>query len=256
MERPAAGAALDDRHAETRESRPAEPARGRSRSRRAVRRRQVGHAHRVGEGHAAAATGLTARGRRPEPRPSRLRRTATSPRRLRGRSGAMARSSVLPRGGAKSRSARRTHGPSRRRRRRRPGPRLRETADRNRASDRYPQRLGRVLPGGGRSRSRRRPTAAIAAKASPRPPETRPGGGAQWGGWGAGTIDHHVTRPLAPSAPRSPSRPPSPRWPAREKLRALCAPFFCRAVRGKGTNGTTGERPHDPQEEEQNDDRR
>ena len=59
---------------------------------------------------------------------------------------------------------------------------------------------------------------------------------------------HHVTRPLAPR-PRSALRPPSPRRPAREKSRALCALFFCRAVRGKGTNGTTGKRPHDPGKE-------
>ena len=51
----------------------------------------------------------------PERRPSQLRLTATSPRRLRGHSRAMAGSSVLPRGSARFRSAPGTHGPSRRR---------------------------------------------------------------------------------------------------------------------------------------------
>ena len=59
----------------------------------------------------------------------------------------------LPRGSATFRSAPETHGPSRRQRHRRPGPRLRETGDMNQASDRYPRRLGRVLPGDARSRS-------------------------------------------------------------------------------------------------------
>ena len=53
---------------------------------------------------------------------------------------------ALPRGSAKFRSAPRTRGPNRRRRRRRP-PRLRETGDMNQAADRYPRRVGRVLPG-------------------------------------------------------------------------------------------------------------
>ena len=61
MERPAAAAALDDPKAGTRESRPAEPARCRGRSRRAVRRRQGGHGRRARAGHAEAAAGLGAR---------------------------------------------------------------------------------------------------------------------------------------------------------------------------------------------------
>ena len=73
----------------------------------------------------------------------------------------------------------------------------------------------------------------------PRPLETRPGRGHR----GAGTINPSCDPDPLPRAPGPPLRPPSPRRPAREKWRALCALFFCRAVRGKGTNGTTGRAP-------------
>ena len=61
VERPAAAAALDDRQAGTRESRPAEPAGRRGRPWRAVRRRPGGNGRRAGASHAEAAAALGAR---------------------------------------------------------------------------------------------------------------------------------------------------------------------------------------------------
>ena len=202
MERPAA-AALDDPKAGTRASRPAEPARSRGPL---VASCSASSGRPWPPSWSGSCRG---RGRPPSPpEPCRPRPcgATTRPRRLRGRrSGAMARSSVPPRGSARFGLGPATRRPGRRRQRRRPGARRGGTGGRNRASDRYPRRLGRLLPG-------RHPVPVRAARRqlrSPprlRPDLRRPGPlGAQRGGSRAGTIDPLCDPTPCPSAPVHPA---------------------------------------------------
>ena len=167
------------------------------------------------------------------------------------------RSSVLPRGGAKFRSAPRTRGANRRQLRRRPDPRRRETGDMNQAADRYPRRIGRVLPADRpvplRAAGRRLRSLWTAApiRTARTPDLRRPGpSGGTGGGLGAGTIDPSCDPTPCPSPPVHLSRPPSPRPPEREKfaraLRAFCLPRCAR----QGTNHATGREAHDSRKEE------
>ncbi len=166
------------------------------------------------------------------------------PRRLRGRRpAAMARSSVPPRGSGRFGVRPGTRRPDRRRRRRRPGARRGGTGDRNRASDRYPRRLGRVLPGGG----------PVPVRAAGRRPRERRQGlaptsgdparwGAQRGGSRGGTIDPSCDPTPCPSAPGPPGRLSSTGGRSGENLRALCALFFA-PLCGATTKTTTGKGP-------------
>ena len=173
----------------TRASPPAEPARSRGRSRRAVRRRPGGHGRRARAGHAAAALG--ARGRRPHP----ARRGGGAPR-------------------SPSRASRRGAAPH-------SGPHPGRTARTGTGSVAAPA-PGSTRPGTGTellidtrddpggscpaaARSappRRRPR----APPGPRPDLRRPGPGGVHSGEAGGPVPsiHHVTRTLAPPPPVPP----------------------------------------------------
>ena len=117
----------------------------------------------------------------------------------------------------------------------------------NQAADRYPRRVGRVLPGDLpvplRAAGRRlRSLWTVPRLRTARTPDLRRPGpsGAQWGAWGAGTIDPSCDPTPCPSPPVHLSRPPSPRPPEREKfaraLRAFCLPRCAR----QGDDGAGG----------------
>ena len=65
------------------------------------------------------------------------------------------------------------------------------------------------------------------------------------GSGASGTIGHHVTPPLAPRPPRPPGRRSKTGGRDRKNFGALCALFFCPAMRGRDDD-PTGKRPHEP----------
>ena len=64
--------------------------------------------------------------------------------------------------------------------------------------------------------------------------------GAQWGGWRAGTIDPSCDPDPLPLAPGPPLPAAFAQVAGKGKIARALRAFVCRAVRGKGTNGTTG----------------
>ena len=128
-------------------------------------------------------------------------------------------------------------------------PRLRETGDMNQAADRYPRRVGRVLPGdlpvplcaAGRRLRSLWTVPPVRYGAHSRPPETRPIGEHSGGLGGLVRSIHHVTRPLAPR-PRSISSGRLPPGRRKGKNRARFARFFFAALcaaRGRWAGGPT-----------------
>ena len=229
MERPAAAAALDDPTAGTRASRPAEPARGRGRSWRAVRRRPRGHGRRAGAGHAESAAALRVRPNPADrdhaaPRGTLAAFEGAAPERSGGRAsrrGEAPGSDPDPRHvvqtGAGSVAAR-AHDAA--------GPGtgtelLIDTRDDSDGSCPPPARARSSPPaGGGDRRQGFAPTSGDPAR-----------WGAQRGGSRAGTIDPSCDPTPCPSAPVHPAACLRQAAGAGESRRAMRAFSFCGAVR-------------------------
>ena len=120
-----------------------------------------------------------------------------------------------------------------------------------RARPRPRRRRGRRGPAGvvGRDRPGRAgmDRATTRRGAHSRPPETRPVGVHSGGAGGLVPSIHHVTPTPCPSPPVHPPGRLRPGGRQGKIARALRA-FFCRAVRGKGTNHATGREAPRPRE--------